>query len=131
VFFCLCRRRNRKSNYKKEDNENLQEYPMKEKPIPPAHDFIHHPEEKILGAHSQAEHKGITYESSAPGKEGSMNETPRLSSITGTSTLAYSLPHSLGSGSPEPYGNVFSDRKSHDLEIPFYVLQLNKPNEDE
>ncbi|CAO3670451.1 unnamed protein product [Umbelopsis ramanniana] len=131
VFFCLCRRRNRKFNYKKEDNENLQAYPMQEKPMPPKHEFIYHPEEKILGDHSQAEHKGASYEISAPEKKNSMNGTPELSSIIGTSTLNYSTSHSLGSGSPEPGGNGFSDRKSHDLEIPFYVLRLNKPNEDE
>lgn len=104
---------------------------MQEKPIPPKHECIYHPEEKILGDHSQAEHKGASYESSAPEKKNYTNGTPGLSSITGTDTLDYSTPHSLGSGSPEPYGNGFSDRKSHDLEIPFYVLRLNKPNEDE
>ena len=104
---------------------------MQEKPMPPKHEFIHHPEEKIPGDHSQAEHKGASYENSAAEKKNSMNGTPGLSSITGKSTLDYSSPHSVGSGSPEPYGNGFSDRISHDLEIPFYVLQLNKPNEDE
>jgi hypothetical protein len=34
---------------------------MKEKPIPPNHEFIHHPVGKILGDHSQAEHNGASY----------------------------------------------------------------------